>query len=464
VSTAAPVPRRSTRPGPPDITLLNLNLMLAKDDRGIDRQVYTPLGVLYLAAMLEPLGYNVEFVDYQVYAEAERFDHRGFVDALGRTADVVGISCMANLLPFALLVAQALKAQDPQRTIVLGGVGPSPVAEKIVETFPFVDSVVEGEGELAIVEIMRGNVAKRPSPARVQRLDELPLPAYHLLDYGRYDAAPSVITSRGCPFKCTFCTEPYNFGGGVRFRSVERVLEEIELVHRLSGRTLFLFQDDILPLKPSRFHRLLEGLRNLSFPIEWKCFSRVDLMTEELMYEMAASGCVQIRYGIEAGHNRTLLRIMKQFTIEKAYEMTALSVRHFPSVHVSFIWGYPFENVREYLETLKQVQRFQDLGATTLLFELSPLPGSPLYQQYRDDLVFREEDYSFYVLGGFETVTAERFETNGEFSSIYDLIRGHPDIFSGFYRYANTDHARRQALGEELARTRRSRIRNEYDL
>ena len=125
---------------------------------------------------------------------------------------------MSNLLPFSIHLARALKAAYPDRKVVLGGVGPSPVAREIVDAFPFIYVVVEGEGEINMLEIMRGNGDGYLPPRAPSNLDALPMPAYSLIDFNRYDAAPSVITSRGCHYECTFCTEPYNFSGSVRFR------------------------------------------------------------------------------------------------------------------------------------------------------------------------------------------------------------------------------------------------------
>lgn len=450
---------------PPDVTLVNLNLMLAKSDGTFDQQVYLPLGLLYMAAVLGRAGHNPEFIDYQLFTHARLFDESLFVQALGEVAPLVCISCMSNLLPFAVAVSRELKQRHPECRIALGGVGPSPVAHLLVNTFPFIDHVVEGEGEVQILDLVAGRAARVPKVAVPEDLNELPLPAYQLIDFSLYDASPSIITSRGCPYQCTFCTEPYNFSGKVRFRSVESILEELELVHALSGRRMFLFQDDILPLKPSRFHRLLDGMMNLSFPIEWKCFSRVDLMDEELMHKMVRAGCKQIRYGIESGCNRTLERIRKEFTIEKAYEVAARSAQLFPSVHCSFIWGYPFETLEDFEETLQWVERFEAAGVSVLLFEFSPLPGSPLYRETNMPLTFAKDRYSIYVLTGHEVVTGgKEHRTDARHQGIYQMIQDNPAIFSGFYEYDNRgllDLRRRFAY---FNTQRRSRVKNEYDL
>lgn len=449
----------------PDITLINLNLYITNVNGRLDRQTYVPLGILYLASTVEREGYNVELIDYQLFTHAEDFDAEQFVAAIGPTARWVGISCMSNLTPFAILCAKLLKDTRPDIRIVLGGVGPSPVAKEIVGAFPFIDSVVEGEGEANIVQLLKGHDEPLPGRRIVGDLDVLPLPAYSLIDFDLYDASPNIITSRGCPYKCAFCTEPHNFGAGVRFRAIESVIDELELVHARSGRELFLFQDDTLPLHRSRFRGLLKAFRqNLSFPIKWKCFSRVDLMDRELMDEMSESGCVQVKYGIEAGSNRLLERIAKGFSIEKAYEVVSESVNFFPSVHASFIWGYPFESLDDFEDTLDAAVRFENAGASVLLFQFSPLAGSAIYREYRDrlNLTFSDQIYSTYVYTGHERGRADQFEVSSKHNPVFEMVRRHPDIFPGFFQYeeAAIDEKRRRL--KPFAWT--VRTKNEYDL
>lgn len=176
-----------TRPGdPPDTTLINLNLMLVNLDGTYDQQNYIPIGPLSIASCLDREGYNVEFIDYQRFSHARRFDAQLFIDTIGQTAPLVGFSCMSNLLPFTLLCAGALKKAHPECTVVLGGVGPSPVAADILRAFPFVDSVVEGEGELTMLDFAGGNITPLPARRIVRDLDTLPFPAYSLLDIDAY--------------------------------------------------------------------------------------------------------------------------------------------------------------------------------------------------------------------------------------------------------------------------------------
>lgn len=464
-AASEPVLKRScSKPGlAPDVTLINMNLMYIKIARETDRQNYIPLGILSIAAFLEQEGCNVEFVDYQLFSRAPDFDAKLFIQTLGKPARLVGFSCMSNLLPFTVLCAKELKKLHPDCQIVLGGVGPSPVAAEIIAAFPFIDSVVTGEGELPMLDFVRGKLTPLPERRPVADLDMLPLLAYHLIDFKDYDAKPSIISSRGCPYECTFCTEPHNFGGYVRTRGIAKVLAEIELIHARSQETMFLFQDDILPLDRVRFQALMDGLAGLSFPIQWKCFSRVDLTDELLMAAMAAHGCVQIRYGIESGSNKTLQRIRKGFTIEKAYDTAVKSLRHFPSVHASFIWGYPFEELPELEETLYWVEKFGDAGISVLLFEFSPLPGSSLYREFSEGLKFNENSYSSFVITGHELSKRGRYTLVESHWDIYELIIKYPRIFPGFYQYENFSRLQKSRRLENF-KSGRTRIKNEYDL
>jgi radical SAM superfamily enzyme YgiQ (UPF0313 family) len=429
-----------------------------------DHQNYLPLGLLYIAAYLESHGYNAELIDYQLFSRMGEFDAALFVRTIGETAPIVGISCMTNLMPFAVLCAREFKQAHPDIKVVLGGTGPSPVARELIETFPFLDSVVTGEGERPMLDFLRRGVVPVPDRQILENLEEIPLPAYSLVDFRDYDAAPSIISSRGCPYRCAFCTEPHNFGGRVRFRSIESVLSEMQLIHRRSGRTMFLFQDDILPLDRGRFRELMHAFRDLPFPVQWKCFSRVDLMDEELMGEMVRSGCVQVRYGIESGSNRTLKRIHKGFTIESAAEVVRSSVKHFPSVHTSFIWGYPFESAEDFEQTLHYVSLFERMGAGVLLFELSPLPGSEIYREYREGLTFSPEAYSFFVITGQERVGDDGHEMSSGASDVHELMRAHPRVFPGFYTYESALHLRKRQRLDRFKRTRRTPVRGKYDL
>lgn len=392
---------------------------------------------------------------------------KNFLSFIGQiSTKIVGFSCMSNLLPFTILAAKMIKENYPDKIVVLGGVGPSPVAHHIIKEFPFIDIVVDGEGEEVIIEIMEGNQNQVLQGKRIVDIDSLPMPAYHLINFKDYDAAPSIITSRGCPYNCAFCTEGSIFGRGVRFRDIDLVIEEMKYVYEQSGRTLFLIQDDNFTLNKSRILNFCNKIKRIKLDLKWKCFGRINLMDKEIMEKMAGAGCVQIRYGIESGSNKILEKIRKRFTIEEAYKIVSESVKYFPSVHTSFIWGYPFETIEDLFETLKQMKKFEEAGATAYLFQLSPLPRSEIYEKYKGELDFFPELYS-----NFNAAGCEQWEENGckihkTSRYIYDFIKKYPHIFPGFYQYdlKNNITPKYKFIQKYYGSPLRKKLRNEYDL
>jgi len=160
----------------------------------------------------------------------------------------------------------------------------------------------------------------------------------------------------------------------VVFQSVDRVIKEVKFISDHSRKRVFLFQDDQITLRRDRAKTLFERLMDEDLGMLWKCFVRVDLVDEELLALMRESGCVQVRFGIESGSNRVLKAIKKGFTIEEAHRAVRLAIKYMPSVHASFIWGYPFETLQECKETMKWVHRLQDEGCTVLISSCRPCP------------------------------------------------------------------------------------------
>lgn len=298
-------------------------------------------------------------------------------------------------------------------------------------------------------DFVRGNITLLPARRPVTDLDRLPLPAYHLIDFKDYDYKSNIVTSRGCPYACTFCSELQNFGGVVRNRSVGNVLRELELIHARSGQTMFLFQDDILPLDRTRFEALLHGFSGLSFSIRWGCMARVDLMDEELLARMAQSGCRHISYGVESGSNKVLKRIKKGFTIEKAYDTALMSTRCIPNVHAFFMWGFPFEEPEDFEETLHWVSEFRKAGIAYVLMEYLPFPGTALCREYAGEMQFRKNDYHTLLMMGHQLFD---FDAAAEdHPAINELIARHPRIFSGFYHFENIAKLHMQRRIKEIA-------------
>jgi anaerobic magnesium-protoporphyrin IX monomethyl ester cyclase len=464
-----------------DITLVNVNLMYALIDGAADFQVYEPLGLMYIASCLEQEGYAVDFRDYQLAVKQDMrnpFNLESFARFMSGAAEIIGFSCMSNLLPFTLLMARRLKQDDPGKVVILGGAGPTGVAREIIDNFAWIDYVCSGEGErsmLTLMKLLKSGTRPAPGPCkaapgfyfrrrggieylaqpRITHLDDLPFPAYHLIDFKQYDAACSIVTSRGCTYGCTFCTETRHWNHRVVFRGVENVIAELRYIARYSPKKIFLFQDDQITLRRERAVRLLRRLAGENLGMHWKCFARVDQVDEELLSLMAEAGCIQVRFGIESGSNRILRQIKKGFSIQQAYRVVRQAVRFIPSVHASFIWGYPFETTAQCGETMEWARRFHHAGCTVLLFLLSPLPNSGIFLDYSGPLDFNPGLMANFNCSGGENQTRTGTSVVRRTGYMFDFIRRHPRIFPGFYLYDYENNIRPKM---RIVRRRRSLI------
>lgn len=420
-----------------DITIANI-CFGAKDNKG--KVGYVPLGPLYVTAALEEQGYGVDFRDYLVAAHAfsEPMAPQSLLSFLDDSCPIVGIGCTSGTLPFVISSLSQLKKQHPEKTFILGGIGPTGVAEEIMRSFPFIDVVVKGEGEKTIVAVMdrltsaRGlqdvdgivywqGGAVRVNPARhwIEDLDKVPFPAYHRVNPHHY-SIEGIASSRGCPYNCVFCDTAPFWGRRYRARSMGNVIREIEQLKDAYGIKEFEFVDDTFVLNRDRVFAFCDQVKKKKLDINWTCCGRIDLMDEKMMQVMAESGCMMIFYGMESGSDSILKRIKKMFTREKARAVIAQSARYF-DIYVSFIWGFPFETMADFQDTIDCTAFISDLGGTPWLFSLAPLPMSLLYKEYRDKLVLSEE--------WFVNMAGPARE------KIFDLVEKYPGIFSGFYRY-----------------------------
>ncbi|UCF97732.1 MAG: B12-binding domain-containing radical SAM protein [Spirochaetaceae bacterium] len=436
------------------ITLLNLNMLYLKYFDKVDREQHIPLGPLYLTRAIEDAGYSVDFRDYQLNTFEDPFSIDSCIEFLADSAAIIGISVMANLLPFALLLGRELKLRFPDKTIVLGGVGAKSVEAEILRRFPEIDIVTYGEGEVAgpmlVDHLVRGrdlsdcpnifyrdngHVVKNESCSRIKNLSGIPYPAYEKIDLSRYSGV-GMITSRGCPFRCTFCSvapvwnfEPY-------LRSSEDIIAEMRYLLERGKTDLFLFQDEYFLSSPERAKDFSRKLLASGLNVRWKAFGRVNLIDREAMELMAKSGCVEIRYGIESGCEEILNRTVKGFNLEKAIEIVSESSQVFPSVDAFFIWGFPFETMEQFYQTVFLMNSFRMMGVRVLPSLLCYLPQTRIYQDVdKEKLEFSYEMIPEYMLTGHETCNGFGVRIESKYRHIYDFILEHRDLFPGFFHY-----------------------------
>ena len=439
-----------------DLTLVNLNMLFMRYGEEVERERHVPLGPLYLTRALEDAGFAVDFRDYQLADGDDPFDMAAFLDFLADPAPVIGLSCMANLLPFTLLALKAVKERWPERTTVLGGVGAKAVEDKVLRRFPWVDVIARGEAERSGPALMAalkdggdlrrvagvsyrdkdGAVIHTPRAPRLRELDAIPFPSWDKVDLSRY-AGYGMMTSRGCPYPCTFCSVAPVWDYESYSRSAANIVAEMKELHERAGVGLFLFQDEFFVSGKKQVLAFCEELGRVGLNVKWKAFGRVNLCDVEMMKAMAASGCVELRFGIESGSDDVLKRVKKGFTAAEVLDLVPQAIELFPRVDAFYVWGFPFETMADFQQSLFQMVSLRMMGARILPSLLSLLPQTPVYRECVEEgglpLEFCPYLLPEFVLTGHEVMEGGEVSWPDRYAPYLDLITANADLFPGFY-------------------------------
>jgi radical SAM superfamily enzyme YgiQ (UPF0313 family) len=436
-----------------DLTLVNLNMLFMRYGEEVERELHVPLGPLYLTRALEDAGFTVDFRDYQCVDSDTPFDMDVFLDFLRNPAPVIGLSCMANLLPFTLLAFRALREAYPDRKLVLGGVGSKAVEEKILNRFPWIDVICRSEaehtgpkllrvlrdgGDLASVDgisfLAGDRVVHTPDRKRITDLDSIPFPAFEKVELTKY-AGYGMMTSRGCPYPCTFCSVAPVWNLESYSRGAKNIVDEMAFLHREAGVELYLFQDEFFVSGRHQVMEFCRELRRQELDVKWKAFGRVNLVDDDMMRAMADSGCVELRFGIESGSDRVLARIKKGFKAAEALEVVPRAVQIFPRTDVFYVWGFPFETIEDFHQSLFQMVSFRMMGARILPSLLSLLPQTEVYAEWskQAELEFCPYLLPEFVFTGHEVCHGGAIEMPTRYQQYFDMITSNPDIFPGFF-------------------------------
>lgn len=338
--------------------------------------------------------------------------------------DYVGISVSTVLYDFAKITSGICKELWPKTKTIAGGPHPTAEPTTTMKDGAF-DYVVRDEGEETFKEIVN-NVAKNkilgltyrdnkqkikhnsPRPY-IKRLDDLPLPAYHLLPMKKYYPAAStykrlpamsMVVSRGCPGKCTFCYQPY--GAVVRQRSAKKIFEEVKLLHEKFGINEILFYDDnfcTYQENVKEFCRLLiDYTKKKKIKIPWSCFSRVDWIDEETIRLMKKAGCHLIMFGVESANATVLKNIKKNVNLDQVLKVHKLIQKHKIDTRAAFMFGNPGETIKSMKETIEFAIK---LNPDVVQFNiLAPNPGTEVYTWAKENGYLEEmkwEDYDLYT-------------------------------------------------------------------
>jgi anaerobic magnesium-protoporphyrin IX monomethyl ester cyclase len=375
---------------------------------------FTPLGLGYLAAVLEKNKYEVDVIDCQ----ALRLSYDDFkIELSKRKPDIVGMTSTTLTYKSALRIAKIAKEVHPKCLTVLGGVHVTFWDDKALQECPDLDVVVRKEGENTILELVQkletgksfsgvlgityrkdGKIVKNADRPYIEDLDSLPFPAHHLWPIERLRKYGKVIfplmTSRGCVFWCEFCSAVRMFGRRFRMRSPKNVVDELEYLHNTYGADNFTFYDDTFTINQPRTAEICKEIINRKLKIQWDCETRVDMVTKELLLTMREAGCYAIWYGVESGSQRIIDAMGKGFSLKQVMRAFKWAKEAGLMVVAGTILGSPGETKETAWETIKFVERLNpdDVG----FYIATPYPGTPMYDLVKEKGWLRVTDFDKY--------------------------------------------------------------------
>ncbi len=360
------------------------------------------LGTLILGTMMKQRGWDVE-----VFVEEMREIR---FDAI-RAADLVGISTITSTAPRAYHLADKVRAMGIP--VIMGGPHVTFLAEEALE---HADFVIRGEGEgplLAFLDAWEGDRDFRQVPnlsfhaaagrvhnprrAEALALDALPFTDLSLLKPDRRiklgRTTIPILTSRGCPFDCTFCSVTGMFGKKYRFRSTENIIQELRNYN--SRRNIIFFYDDNFTANRERAKALLEAMIRENFKFLWTTQVRADIARDaELVGLMKKAGCHTLYIGFESVNPRSLESMKKKQTVAEITEAVKVLRRHRIRIHGMFVYGFDDDDWKTIKATVKFAKRAK-LTSTQFLI-LTPLPGSEWYEKISSENRITFRDWALY--------------------------------------------------------------------
>lgn len=378
-----------------------------------------PLGIAYMAGVLQENNIDVEILD----ASAEDMDFKDVEkELLKRKPDLVALTALTPTIGRALETAQVVKETLPDSIVVMGGYHPT---FNFIETLEDenVDIVIRGEGEYIMLNLVQAlenqsslhdvkgivfedknskEIVVNPEAPLIQDLDELPFPALNLLPMKKYRLLDmdthmtTMITTRGCPMQCSFCSSAAMHGKKIRERIVENIVDEIEYLKTNYDIDTIAFMDDTFTLKKRKVMAICDEILKRNIEIMWGCTSRVDTLDEKLLKKMKEAGCITIFIGVESADQQQLDNMCKNTTIakiENAFKIAhKLKIRTIASVAL----GMPGDTKEIMNKTVKFVHKLKPNYAIYSL--ATPYPGTRFYKEAFEKNLIKIKDWSKYTL------------------------------------------------------------------
>jgi len=364
---------------------------------------YPPLGILYISSFLKSKGYDVEVLDSTFYGKK---DYTDYLDQTDST--VVGLYC--NLLTKLNILWMIGEAKKRGKIVILGGPEPASYTTEFINAGA--DIVVIGEGEQTMLELMEeiprngvhrlqhvtgiafrneeGEIIHTPPRPLIDDLDSVPYPDRDAIDLDRYIqtwqthhgyGAVSLITARGCPYTCAWCSHGV-YGFTHRRRTPVNVVDEIQMIAEMYKPDMLWIADDVFTINYRWFYDYYTEMQRRNIRIPFECISRPDRVNEDILSKMAELGCFRIWFGSESGSQRILDAMSRKVTTDEIREMTSVAQRYGIEIGLFVMLGYEGETTEDIEATIEHLKQTQpDTFLTTVAY---PIKGTEYYKQVQN--------------------------------------------------------------------------------
>lgn len=435
-----------------DVVLINpIDNTAVKNGLGLN---VPPLNLLYLAGTLEEESFSVKILDDDLY----QMGSEKIIDTVSKIdPTVVGVTATTATIKESLIYIRNIKQDLPNVLTVIGGPHSTFLPVETLNDEPNLDVVTMGEGEKTLVEIadkysidenlekfsdIKGiayrnryrdnygdsygdkldkNLISSPDYLRdvdsnnkrdhhekikiteprplIKDLDSLPFPARHLIPFKSYelsDQAGGMITSRGCPYSCTYCSSSLIMGKKFRTRSPENVVDELEELVDKYGLKDVAFLDDIFLLNKKRAGLIADEIRERNIDVGFVASSRVNTVDKSLLESLKNVGMKTLYCGVESGSQRVLDLMKKGITVQQARDAFKTAKEVGVDIIGSFILGYPGETSKEMDETINfSIELDPDYSQYSIL---TPFPGTPLHSELNDENLLSKNGWDDYTV------------------------------------------------------------------
>jgi len=403
-----------------------------------------PLGLAYIAANLREVTSDIQAIDFTCFPQYDYYKSKRYLQEIPLDGDLYCISCTTPQFHWLVEVTEYVK-QNTSGEVIVGGPHATTRAKECLDIAK-VDYVMRGEGDKAIVDLVNdvdptlieglnfidGDEYIEKSRSYIRDLDSLPFPGRDVFNLAQYKRkiyeyqAIHLITLRGCPYNCAFCDRE-SVGRVLRYRSIQNVMQEIDLLVGQYGVRAFVIYDDIFTLSRER---VLEFCYELKLrKLMWRCWSRADTLDEEKLVAMKEAGLTSITIGIESGSDTILTNIKKGATAEDNRKALLLCKRLDVPVRCSLMYGNPGETRKTIEETLMLIKETQPDEWNLAI--LTPIPGSDIWNRpeaygitYNQDLAKKNRYKQCNRFGNtgigsvsitLDTMTEQEFQSNLEY-------------------------------------------------